>query len=186
MPEFICDPSGVGCTFAMAIRRYRCAQPPATIWQAFGLLGRQPRLIFPEKVTPRRTRRLHRVAGISFWLNFRFTFPLPVSSAVKRHSANVNADHKSRHWEKLLWPVAAVILGALVSINPFYTPQFTLEVGLAVWVADLALVLICLKHPITGRLAMLVAGPCFAVPCFLQATPLARGVLMCGMALPFA
>jgi hypothetical protein len=98
----------------------------------------------------------------------------------------VNADQESCNWKKLLWPIATVILGALVSINPFYAPQFTLEVGIAVWVADMALVLICLKHPITGRLAILVAGLCFAVPCFLRATPLARGLLMCCMAFPFA
>src|SRR5690349_10254461 len=40
MPEFL-RPLRGRCTFAMAIRWYRCAQPPATIWQAFGLRRRR-------------------------------------------------------------------------------------------------------------------------------------------------
>ncbi len=41
MPE-VCDPCGVKAEFYTAFRGYRSAQPPATFWQASGLLRKQP------------------------------------------------------------------------------------------------------------------------------------------------
>ena len=98
----------------------------------------------------------------------------------------MNADQKTHNRKKLLWPFAAITLGAIVSTNPFYAPHFSLEVGIAAWFADMTLVLIFLPHPITARLGILITGLFFAVPCFLWASPLSRGLLMCCMAFPFA
>ena len=95
-------------------------------------------------------------------------------------------DQKSQSRKKLLWPFAAITLGAIVSTNPFYAPRFSLAVGITVWFVDMALVLVFLAHPIAGRLGILLTGLFFAVPCFLSASPLSRGLLMCCMAFPFA
>jgi hypothetical protein len=100
-------------------------------------------------------------------------------------SANPNADLKSRNRKNLLWPIAGFALGVIVATNPFYQPHFSQEVGAAAWFADLALVLILSMHRIAGRIGILLAGLFFAVPCFVHASPLSRGLLMCGMALPF-
>jgi hypothetical protein len=97
--------------------------------------------------------------------------------------ANVN---KSRNRKQLLWPLAGIALGALVFTNPFYQPHLSLKIVSAAWIADMALVLILSIHWISARLGILLAGLFFAVPCFLQASSLSRGLLMCGMAFPFA
>ncbi|HEX4350724.1 MAG TPA: MBOAT family protein [Verrucomicrobiae bacterium] len=98
----------------------------------------------------------------------------------------MNGGQKSRTQKKLLWPLAAIILGALVSTNPFYEPRLSPGAGITAWFADMALVLIFLTYPIIERLVVIVTGLFFAVPCFLWAPPLARGLLMCCMAFPFA
>jgi hypothetical protein len=98
----------------------------------------------------------------------------------------MDADRKSRTRKKLLWPAAAVTIGALLSLNPFYAPNFSLQLGITAWFADMAIVLVLLAHSITMRLGILIAGASLAVPCFLQASPLSRGLLMCCMMFPFA
>ena len=50
----------------------------------------------------------------------------------------------------------------------------------------MVLVLALSAQRVTARIGILVAGLFFVVPCFLHASALARGLLMCGMALPFA
>jgi alginate O-acetyltransferase complex protein AlgI len=98
----------------------------------------------------------------------------------------VNADQKLCNRKKLLWPLAAIIIGAVISMNPFYAPPLSFKFGVTAWFADLVVVLICLARPVAARLGVLAAGVFFAVPCFLSAPPLFRGVLMCTMAFPFA
>ena len=93
---------------------------------------------------------------------------------------------KSINRKKLLWPLAAIIIGALVSVNPFYAPRLSLAAGITAWFVDMAVVLIFLAHPITVRPAILISGFFFAVPCFLWTAPLSRGLLMCCMAFPFS
>src|SRR6266700_8322080 len=105
---------------------------------------------------------------------------------VRRLYANVSANPKSRNRKKLLWPIAAIAIGALVSTNPFFQPRLSLGIGIVAWFTDMALVLIFLAHPVTARLGILIGGLCLAVPCFLWVSPLSRGLLMCCMAFPFA
>jgi hypothetical protein len=97
-------------------------------------------------------------------------------------SCFVNALPRNR--KLFLWPAAAITITALVSANPFYEPEISLCFGVAAWFADLALALICWVHPITARAGALLAGVFMAVPCFLDAPPLFRGGLMCGMFIP--
>lgn len=92
---------------------------------------------------------------------------------------------RSSSRKQFAWPVAGVLLGALVSVNPFYAPQISLRGGIAGWCIAMAAVLILASSPISARVGVLVAGLFLAVPCFVQASPLPRGVLMCVMGLPF-
>lgn len=98
----------------------------------------------------------------------------------------MNADLKSSDRNQFLWPVAGIVLGALAATNPFYQPHISLEGGVAAWFADLLLSLLFSRHLFTARVGVVVAGLFLAVPCFLHELPLARGLLMCFMALPFA
>ena len=93
---------------------------------------------------------------------------------------------KSRDRKQVIWPVAGIVIGALAGTNPFYQPRIPLEVGILAGFADLVLVLILSAHPNTARAGVLVAGLFLAVPCFLWASPLSRGLLMCCMAFPLA
>jgi hypothetical protein len=93
----------------------------------------------------------------------------------------VNAN--SKPGTQFLWPLAGILIGALVSINPFYQPHLTIEVGIAAWFADMALSLILSAHLVTARIGCIISGLFLAVPCFVRESPLARGLLMCCMAL---
>lgn len=97
----------------------------------------------------------------------------------------MNACLLSSNSRKLLWPVSAVAISVLLSLNPFYQPDIPLSVGIAAWFADMAMVLVLLMYSATVRLGILITGFFFAVPCFLWASPLARGLLMNLMAVPF-
>ena len=90
-----------------------------------------------------------------------------------------------RDSKQLVWPVAGIVLGALVATNPFYAPDITLPVGIAAWCVDMVLVLVLSAHPMGGRTGSLMAGLFLAVPCFIAASPLSRGLLMCCMAAPY-
>jgi hypothetical protein len=96
------------------------------------------------------------------------------------------ASSKSPNWKALCWPLAAIAIGALVSLNPFFEPHLSPGIGIAAWFADLALVLILSVHPLAARAGIILAGLFFAVPCFLWAPPLSRALLMCCMSFPFA
>lgn len=96
----------------------------------------------------------------------------------------MSADGKLPNRREFIWPAAGILLGALVSLNPFYQPQVTLELGITVWFADLLLALLLSVHRITARVGILVIGLSLAVPCFLRGTPVSRGLLMCGMVFP--
>jgi hypothetical protein len=98
--------------------------------------------------------------------------------------STVKADLKLHDNKQLLWPLAGMVIAALVSINPFYQPQLTREIGIVAWFADMGLVLILLSHPLTARFGSLAAGLFLVVPCFLRESPFARGLLMCAMAFP--
>ena len=99
---------------------------------------------------------------------------------------HLTASPKFRNRKQLLWPIAGISLGAIVSTNPFYQPHLSLKIVTTALIADMALVLILSAHRISGRIGILLAGMFFTVPCFLHASPLSRALLMCGMALPFA
>ena len=86
--------------------------------------------------------------------------------------------------KQFIWPAAAILLGALVSINPFYRPDLTLQIGIAAWFADLGVVVLLSVNPATMRFGVLIAGLFLAVPCFVREIPLARAALMCLMAFP--
>ena len=59
-----------------------------------------------------------------------------------------NPSLKLRERKQLIWPVAGIVLGVLVAMNPFYKPHVTLAVGVAAWFVDLALVLMLSAHPV--------------------------------------
>jgi len=90
-----------------------------------------------------------------------------------------------RDRKQLVWPVTGIVLGALVAMNPFYAPDITLPIGIVAWCVDMVLVLILSAHPMGARTGSFMAGLFLAVPCFMEASPLARGLLMCFMAAPF-
>ncbi len=98
----------------------------------------------------------------------------------------MNANWKSCGRKQFVWPVAAICIGALAGTNPFYQPHITLKLGIAAWFADMVLILILSVHPATARVGVLIAGLFLAVPCFLRASPLSRGLLMCCMTIPLA
>jgi hypothetical protein len=97
----------------------------------------------------------------------------------------MNTGSKSLGRKQLIWPVTGIVLGALVATNPFYGPDITPPVGIVAWCVDMALVLILSAHPMGARIGSLMAGLFLAVPCFMEASPLFRGLLMCSMAAPF-
>ena len=97
----------------------------------------------------------------------------------------MTASQKSRERLKLLWSLAGVIFALIILKNPFYALRLSVQAGIAVWFVDFAVVLILLAHPITTRLAVIIAGGFCALPCFLVAPPLFRSSLMIVMALPF-
>jgi len=96
--------------------------------------------------------------------------------------SHVQADLKLN--KQFWWPLAGISLAALASMNPFYQPRITLKLGIAAWFVDLALVLVLSLRPQTARLGAFTAGLFLLVPCFLWELPVARGLLMCGMAFP--
>jgi len=87
--------------------------------------------------------------------------------------------------KKLVWPVAGIVLGVLVATNPFYAPDIMLPVGIVASCVDIVLILILSAHPTGARTGSFMAGLFLAVPCFIEASPLSRGLLMCCMAAPF-
>jgi membrane bound O-acyltransferase family protein len=87
---------------------------------------------------------------------------------------------------QLFWPLAGLLLAALISINPFHQPHLTREFGIAAWFADMAVVLVLSLWPKTAPIGSFTAGLFLVVPCFLWETPLVRGLLMCCMAFPLA
>jgi hypothetical protein len=96
----------------------------------------------------------------------------------------VKVNPSLRNQRQLIWPATGIMIGALVSMNPFYAPHLTLEFGVTVWGIALALGLFLPGHPVVMRLATVLTGLLLAVPCFVRATPLARGLLMCCMFVP--
>ena len=90
-----------------------------------------------------------------------------------------------RDRRQLVWPVTGMVLGALVATNPLYAPDIMLPVGIVAWWVDMVLILILSAHPTGARTGALLAGLFLAIPCFMEASPLSRGLLMCCMAAPF-
>lgn len=88
--------------------------------------------------------------------------------------------------KQLVWPAAGVILGAIVSTNPFHAGRIPLSLGIVAWCVAMALVLAVPAHPIGSRIGAVLGGLLWAVPCFVQASPMSRFLLMCCMAMPVA
>src|SRR4051812_43110683 len=89
----------------------------------------------------------------------------------------------SRNRTKFAWPIAGMVIGTLVGITPLQR-VITLPTGIAAWCVDMVLVLVLSAHPIGARVGVLMAGLLVAVPCFVQASPLSRFLLMCFMGVP--
>src|SRR5688572_29466916 len=87
---------------------------------------------------------------------------------------------------QFFWPLAGLLVSALISMNRFYPPHLTLEFGIASWFADMAVVLVLSLWPETASFGAFTAGVFLVVPCFLWESPLVRGSLMCCMAFPLA
>jgi hypothetical protein len=83
-----------------------------------------------------------------------------------------------------LWPMAAIVLGTFAAVNLFYQPDISPFIGCVAWLADMALAIACFMHPPLARPGVLLCGLFLAVPCFIDAGPLFRGLLMCLAPLP--
>jgi hypothetical protein len=97
-------------------------------------------------------------------------------------SISVKAQNPNR--KLFLWPMAAIVLAAFAAVNPFYQPDIAPFIGYAAWVADMALAIACFVYPPLARPGVLLCGLFLAVPCFLDAGPLFRGLLICLALLP--
>src|SRR5690242_7168449 len=87
---------------------------------------------------------------------------------------------KPRNRKQIPWPVAGIVTGVLVAIlHP--EASIPLTVGIAAWWVAMGLMLIFSAHPVGARIGVLMAGLFMAVPCFVAASPLACGLLMCAM-----
>ncbi len=98
----------------------------------------------------------------------------------------VKTGSKSSGRSQPTWPILGLALGVLAGANPFYKPHIPLKAGVVAWFAEMVFILVMSWHPCTARVGVMVAGLFLAVPCFLQALPMHRFLLMCGMALAFA
>jgi hypothetical protein len=87
--------------------------------------------------------------------------------------------------KQFVLPVTGIIFGALIAVNPFYAPDLTISVGIVAWCVDLVLVLILSAHSMGVQIGSFIAGLFLAVPCFVDASPLSRGLLMGLMCVPF-
>lgn len=70
-------------------------------------------------------------------------------------------------------------------MNPFYDPDIGPQMALAAFGLAMVLVLGLTSHRVGSRVGVLIAGLFLAAPCFVQSTPLIRGLLMCLMFVPF-
>ena len=91
-------------------------------------------------------------------------------------SISVKAQNPNR--KLFLWLMAAILLAAFAAVNPFYQPDISPFIGYTAWVADMALAIACFVYPPLARPGVLLCGLFLAVPCFLDAKPLFRGLLM--------
>jgi hypothetical protein len=74
--------------------------------------------------------------------------------------------------------MATCLLAGQLAANLAHPPQISLTAGIAIWLADLALVLLMALHPFTARLSLPVASFFFPTPIFLHALPFSRFALM--------
>jgi hypothetical protein len=74
--------------------------------------------------------------------------------------------------------MTAILLGAFAAVNPFYQPDISPFIGYAAWLADMALGIACFVYSPLARPGVLLCGLFLAVPCFLDAKPLFRGLLI--------
>jgi hypothetical protein len=98
---------------------------------------------------------------------------------------DIDMDRGLYRWASLIWPMLGVALAFVVAILPS-KPGITLLAGVAALCIVAVLVLIFSASRIGARLAALLAGLFLAVPCFVEASPFARLVLVCFLALPLA
>lgn len=89
-----------------------------------------------------------------------------------------------RDRKQIVWPVAGLTAGFLVGIQPLGR-SIALETAIAVLCVTMGMVLFLSVHPVGARIGALLSGLLLAVPCFVRAEPLQRGLLMCSMAGPF-
>ena len=97
-------------------------------------------------------------------------------------SISVKAQNSNR--KLFLWPMTAIVLGTFAAVNPFYRPDIPPFIGYTAWVAVMALAIVCFVYPPLARPGVLLCGLFLAVPCFLDAGPLVRGLLICLAVLP--
>src|SRR5215469_1047209 len=84
----------------------------------------------------------------------------------------------------ILWPVAAIVIGVLVCVDPFYAPEISFRFATTALFVSMAVALICWVCPATARVGILLTGVSMGIPYFLDAPPLVRGWLTCAMLLP--
>lgn len=88
-----------------------------------------------------------------------------------------------RPYQANLWLFTAFAIAIIAAANPFYRPEIPLPVGIAIWVADMLLVLLLALRPFTARLGLPVALLLLPVPIFVSASAVSRFGLMILMAL---
>lgn len=100
-------------------------------------------------------------------------------------AGNVNSIPKAPYPKRFVWPLTGVFIGFLVAMIPI-AGGISLQTGTATWLLALLLVLLLSADSVGARVGAVAAGVFMAIPCFVEAPPLCRGLLMCLMAMPLA
>jgi hypothetical protein len=93
------------------------------------------------------------------------------------------AETRARGLRPLVWPLAGISLGIFVAFIPSKS-GISLATGIAAWCIIMLLVFLLPVTVIGARVAAVLAGMFGAVPCFVVASPVPRGLLACAMAFP--
>lgn len=85
----------------------------------------------------------------------------------------------------LAWPISGLLAGLISAAFFSSSVVIRLEAGIVVLVVLPVVVLVFSGPPGGARIMSFIAGAALAVPCFLPASPLMRGLVACLLAIPF-
>ena len=91
---------------------------------------------------------------------------------------------KSPNFQPLIWPAVGLVLGAALAMNPFQWPHLSLAAGIVAWCVAMLVVFGLAANPLGARVGAVATGLFIAIPCLVDASPWARCLLICFMAIP--